>query len=292
MCVNLRCAKRSAEMRIDMLIGNHLSASKGYAAMGKAALALDANTFAFFTRNPRGGKAKEIDEKDVEKFLNFAKEHEFSKIVAHAPYTMNLCAAKEDVRSFSKEMLLDDLKRMEYTPYNYYNFHPGSHVGQGAEKGIALIAEALNEALKPEQTTTVLLETMAGKGTEVGRTFEELREILDRVELNDKMGVCLDTCHVWDGGYDIVNDLDGVLNEFDRVIGLDRLKAVHFNDSMNDCGSHKDRHAKIGEGKIGAEAMRRVALHPLLEGRPFILETPNDDEGYRREIQMVREWTR
>ena len=275
-----------------MLIGNHLSASKGYAAMGKAALALDANTFAFFTRNPRGGKAKEIDEKDVEKFLNFAKEHEFGKIVAHAPYTMNLCAAKEDVRSFSKEMLLDDLKRMEYTTYNYYDFHPGSHVGQGAEQGIALIAEALKEALKPEQTTTVLLETMAGKGTEVGRTFEELREILDRVELNDKMGVCLDTCHVWDGGYDIVNDLDGVLNEFDRVIGLDRLKAVHFNDSMNDCGSHKDRHAKIGEGKIGAEAMRRVALHPLLEGRPFILETPNDDEGYRREIQMVREWTR
>ena len=292
MCTKLRCAKRSAEMRIDMLIGNHLSASKGYAAMGKAALALDANTFAFFTRNPRGGKAKEIDEKDVEKFLNFAKEHEFGKIVAHAPYTMNLCAAKEDVRSFSKEMLLDDLKRMEYTPYNYYNFHPGAHVGQGAEKGIALIAEALNEALKPEQTTTVLLETMAGKGTEVGRTFEELREILDRVELNDKMGVCLDTCHVWDGGYDIVNDLDDVLNEFDRVIALDRLKAVHFNDSMNDCGSHKDRHAKIGEGKIGAEAMRRVALHPLLEGRPFILETPNDDEGYRREIQMVREWTR
>ena len=292
MCTKLRCAKRNAEMRIDMLIGNHLSASKGYAAMGKAALALDANTFAFFTRNPRGGKAKEIDEKDVEKFLNFAKEHEFGKIVAHAPYTMNLCAAKEDVRSFSKEMLLDDLKRMEYTPYNYYNFHPGAHVGQGAEKGIALIAEALNEALKPEQTTTVLLETMAGKGTEVGRTFEELREILDRVELNDKMGVCLDICHVWDGGYDIVNDLDDVLNEFDRVIGLDRLKAVHFNDSMNDCGSHKDRHAKIGEGKIGAEAMRRVALHPLLEGRPFILETPNDDEGYRREIQMVREWTR
>lgn len=292
MCTKLRCAKRNAEMRIDMLIGNHLSASKGYAAMGKAALALDANTFAFFTRNPRGGKAKEIDEKDVEKFLNFAKEHEFGKIVAHAPYTMNLCAAKEDVRSFSKEMLFDDLRRMEYTPGNYYNFHPGSHVGQGAEKGIALIAEALNEALKPEQTTTVLLETMAGKGTEVGRTFEELREILDRVELNDKMGVCLDTCHVWDGGYDIVNDLDDVLNEFDRVIGLDRLKAVHFNDSMNDCGSHKDRHAKIGEGKIGAEAMRRVALHPLLEGRPFILETPNDDEGYRREIQMVREWTR
>ena len=292
MCVNLRCAKRSAEMRIDMLIGNHLSASKGYAAMGKAALALDANTFAFFTRNPRGGKAKEIDEKDVEKFLNFAKEHEFGKIVAHAPYTMNLCAAKEDVRSFSKEMLFDDLRRMEYTPGNYYNFHPGSHVGQGADTGIELIPEALNEALKPDQTTTVLLETMAGKGTEVGRNFEELREILDRVELKEKMGVCLDTCHVWDGGYDIVNDLEGVLKEFDRVIGLDRLKAVHFNDSMNDCGSHKDRHARIGEGKIGAEAMRHVAVHPLLEGRPFILETPNDDEGYKREIHLVREWTK
>ena len=292
MCVNLRCAKRSAEMRIDMLIGNHLSASKGYAAMGKAALELDANTFAFFTRNPRGGKAKEIDEKDVEKFLNFAKEHEFGKIVAHAPYTMNLCAAKEDVRSFSKEMLFDDLRRMEDTPGNYYNFHPGSHVGQGADTGIELIAEALNEALKPDQTTTVLLETMAGKGTEVGRNFEELREILDRVELKEKMGVCLDTCHVWDGGYDIVNDLEGVLKEFDRVIGLDRLKAVHFNDSMNDCGSHKDRHARIGEGKIGAEAMRHVAVHPLLEGRPFILETPNDDEGYKREIHLVREWTK
>lgn len=275
-----------------MLIGNHLSASKGYAAMGKAALALDANTFAFFTRNPRGGKAKEIDEKDVEKFLNFAKEHEFGKIVAHAPYTMKLCAAKEDVRSFSKEMLFDDLRRMEYTPGNYYNFHPGSHVGQGADTGIELIAEALNEALKPDQTTTVLLETMAGKGTEVGRNFEELREILDRVELKEKMGVCLDTCHVWDGGYDIMNDLEGVLKEFDRVIGLDRLKAVHFNDSMNDCGSHKDRHARIGEGKIGAEAMRHVAVHPLLEGRPFILETPNDDEGYKREIHLVREWTK
>lgn len=275
-----------------MLIGNHLSASKGYAAMGKAALELDANTFAFFTRNPRGGKAKEIDEKDVEKFLNFAKEHEFGKIVAHAPYTMNLCAAKEDVRSFSKEMLFDDLRRMEYTPDNYYNFHPGSHVGQGADTGIELIAEALNEVLKPDQTTTVLLETMAGKGTEVGRNFEELREILDRVELKEKMGVCLDTCHVWDGGYDIVNDLEGVLKEFDRVIGLDRLKAVHFNDSMNDCGSHKDRHARIGEGKIGAEAMRHVAVHPLLEGRPFILETPNDDEGYKREIHLVREWTK
>ena len=273
-------------------IGSHISSSKGYAAMGRQALKLGADTFAFFTRNPRGGSAKEIRQEDVDKFLKIAEEGGFGKLVAHAPYTLNACATKEEVRTFAREAFADDLRRMEYIPGNYYNFHPGSHVGQGAEKGIALIAEALNEALKPEQTTTVLLETMAGKGTEVGRTFEELREILDRVELNDKMGVCLDTCHVWDGGYDIVNDLDDVLNEFDRVIGLDRLKAVHFNDSMNDCGSHKDRHAKIGEGKIGAEAMRRVALHPLLEGRPFILETPNDDEGYRREIQMVREWTR
>ena len=257
--------------------------------MGKAALALDANTFAFFTRNPRGGKAKEIDEKDVEKFLNFAKEHEFGKIVAHAPYTMNLCAAKEDVRSFSKEMLLDDLKRMEYTPYNYYNFHPGSHVGQGAEKGIVLIAEALNEALKPEQTTTVLLETMAGKGTEVGRTFEELREILDRVELNDKMGVCLDTCHVWDGGYDIVNNLDGVLTEFDRIIGLDHLKAIHLNDSLMPFASRKDRHARIGEGSIGLEAIARIINHPALRHLPFYLETPNDLAGYAKEIDMMRE---
>ena len=275
-----------------LYIGNHTSSSRGYLAMGKQMLANGGNTFAFFTRNPRGGRAKDINLQDVQEFLQLAQENHFGKIVAHAPYTMNCAGAKENLRDFARETMADDLKRLELTPGNYYNFHPGAHVGQGAEKGIALIAEALNEALKPEQTTTVLLETMAGKGTEVGRTFEELREILDRVELNDKMGVCLDTCHVWDGGYDIVNDLDGVLNEFDRVIGLDRLKAVHFNDSMNDCGSHKDRHAKIGEGKIGAEAMRRVALHPLLEGRPFILETPNDDEGYRREIQMVREWTR
>ena len=288
MCVNLRCAKRSAEMRIDMLIGNHLSASKGYAAMGKAALALDANTFAFFTRNPRGGKAKEIDEKDVEKFLNFAKEHEFGKIVAHAPYTMNLCAAKEDVRSFSKEMLFDDLRRMEYTPDNYYNFHPGSHVGQGTEEGIRLISEMLNENLKKEQTTTVLLETMAGKGTEVGRTFEELQSIMEKVQLSDKLGVCLDTCHVWDAGYDIVNDLDGVLEEFDRVIGLKRLKAIHINDSLNERGSHKDRHARIGEGKIGLPAFERIVRHPHLQGLPFILETPNDEEGWAKEIEMLR----
>lgn len=272
-------------------IGNHLSASKGYTAMGKQALELGGNVFAFFTRNPRGGKAKEIKESDVAGLLSCMEENHFGKLVAHAPYTMNLCAAKEDIRRFSKEMIADDMKRMEYTPGNYYNFHPGSHVGQGAETGIEVIAGALNEILTPEQSTTVLLETMAGKGSEVGRSFEELREIIDRVELKDKVGVCFDTCHVWDAGYDIVNDLDGVLQEFDRVIGLDRLCAVHFNDSMNDRGSHKDRHQKIGEGKIGLEAMKRVALHPVLTGKPFILETPNDDEGYAREIAMIKEWT-
>ena len=273
-----------------MYIGNHLSASKGYAAMGRAAVGLGANTFAFFTRNPRGGKAKEIDAADVESYLRIAEEQQFGPLVAHAPYTMNLCAAKEDIRQFSRDVFADDLRRMEYTPGNYYNFHPGAHVGQGAEEGIRLIAEALNEALWPKQTTTVLLETMAGKGTEVGRTFEELRAVIENVSLSDKLGVCLDTCHVWDGGYDIVNRLDEVLEEFDRVIGLERLCAVHFNDSMNPCGAHKDRHAKIGEGCIGAEALRRVALHPLIAGKPFILETPNDDEGYRREIALVRSW--
>ncbi|MBP3487484.1 MAG: deoxyribonuclease IV [Roseburia sp.] len=275
-----------------MLIGNHLSASKGYAAMGRAAVALGANTFAFFTRNPRGGKAKEINPEDVKKLLSLMEEEQFGKLVAHAPYTMNLCAAKEEIRQFSKDMIADDLARMEYTPGNYYNFHPGSHVGQGAERGKELIAEALNAVLTEEQTTTVLLETMAGKGSEVGRSFEELRDILERVTLKDKMGVCFDTCHVWDAGYDIVNDLDGVLKEFDEIIGLNRLMAVHFNDSMNPCGAHKDRHARIGEGCIGAEAMRRVATHPLLAGKPFILETPNDDEGYRREIALVREWAK
>lgn len=271
-------------------IGNHLSASKGYEAMGKQIVELGGNVFAFFTRNPRGGKAKEIKEEDVVKFLEYAKEHGFGKLVAHAPYTMNLCAAKEDVRSFSKEMIADDMRRMEYTPGNYYNFHPGSHVGQGAETGIAMIAEVLNDVLTKEQTTTVLLETMAGKGSEVGRNFEELREIIDRVELQEKLGVCFDTCHVWDGGYDIVNHLDEVLTEFDKVIGLDRLCAVHFNDSMNELGSHKDRHQKIGEGKIGLEAMKRVALHPVLVGKPFILETPNEDEGYAKEIALIKGW--
>ena len=271
-------------------IGNHLSASKGFAAMGRKEVELGGNTFAFFTRNPRGGKAKAIDEKDIEKFLTYAKEHNFGKLVAHAPYTMNLCAAKEDVRRFSKEMFFDDMKRMEYVPGNYYNFHPGSHVGQGAEKGIELIAETLNEALTAEQSTIVLLETMAGKGSEVGRNFEELREIIDRVELSEKVGVCFDTCLTWDGGYDIVNDLDGVLTEFDRVIGLDRLCAVHFNDSMNLLGAHKDRHQKIGQGEIGAEAMKRIACHPALQGKPFILETPNEDDGYAKEIALIQSW--
>lgn len=271
-------------------IGNHLASSKGYAAMGKMALKLGADTFAFFTRNPRGGSAKEIKTQDAQNLRELMQENQFGKLVAHAPYTMNVCSAKEDIRQFSKDMLKDDMARMEFTPNNYYNFHPGSHTGQGTDVAIPMIAEALNEALTPEMNTIVLLETMAGKGSEVGRSFEELRAIIDLVELKDKIGVCFDTCHVWDGGYDIVNHLDEVLAEFDRVIGIDRLKAVHFNDSLNDCGSHKDRHAKIGEGKIGAEAMKRVVQHPLLQGKPFILETPNDDEGYAREIVLIREW--
>ncbi len=271
-----------------MYIGSHISASKGFEAMGKQALKLGANTFAFFTRNPRGGKAKEIDPTDVDKLLALMEEHHFGKLVAHAPYTMNLCAAKENVRNFSMEMFQDDLKRMDYLPGNYYNFHPGSHVGQGAEQGIEMIAEALNGALFEEQTTTVLLETMAGKGSEVGRSFEELRRIIDLVDLDDKLGVCLDTCHIWDGGYDVVDHLDDVLNEFDQVIGLDRLKAIHLNDSMNPLGAHKDRHEKIGQGHLGLEAITRIINHPALKELPFILETPNDDEGYTNEIAMLR----
>ena len=271
-----------------LYIGSHISAAKGYAAMGKQALKLGANTFAFFTRNPRGGKAKEIDQTDVDKFLQIAEKHAFGRLVAHAPYTMNACAAKEEIRSFAKEMMEDDLKRMEYTPGNYYNFHPGSHVGQGSDAGIAMIADLLNEVLLPEQTTTVLLETMAGKGSEVGCKFEELAAILERVTLKDKMGVCLDTCHVWDAGYDIVNDLDGVLDQFDHVIGLEYLKAIHMNDSMNPLGSHKDRHEKIGKGQIGSEAMRRIINHPKLQGLPVILETPNDDAGWTEEIALLR----
>lgn len=272
-----------------LYIGNHTSSSKGYEAMGKQMVKNGGNTFAFFTRNPRGGKAKEIDPSDVGKFLTLAGEMKFGKIVAHAPYTLNACAAKENLRDFARETMADDLRRLELTPGNYYNFHPGSHIGQGIGTGIEKIAEILNQVLTPGQSTVVLLETMAGKGSEVGGRFQELREILDLVSEKEKTGVCLDTCHVWDGGYDIVHDLDGVLTEFDKVIGLDRLKAVHLNDSQNDLGSHKDRHAKIGEGKIGLEALVRVVCHPALEGLPFILETPNDDAGWAREIALLRE---
>ena len=270
-------------------IGNHTSSSKGYTAMGRQIVKNGGNTFAFFTRNPRGGNAKAIDPADVAKFQEIAREHEFGKIVAHAPYTLNACAAKENLRDFARNTFSDDLKRMEATPGNYYNFHPGSHVGQGIEVGIQKIAEVLNAVLTEEQTTTVLLETMAGKGSEVGSYFQELRAIMDLVEKRDKLGICLDTCHVWDGGYDIVNDLDGVITEFDRIIGLDHLKAIHLNDSLNPLGSHKDRHARIGEGQIGLDALVRVIRHPALEGKPFILETPNDDEGWTREIALLRE---
>lgn len=272
-----------------LYIGNHTSSSKGYAAMGRQIVKNGGNTFAFFTRNPRGGNAKAIDPADVAKFQEIAREHEFGKIVAHAPYTLNACAAKENLRDFARNTFSDDLKRMEATPGNYYNFHPGSHVGQGIEVGIQKIAEVLNAVLTEEQTTTVLLETMAGKGSEVGSYFQELRAIMDLVEKRDKLGICLDTCHVWDGGYDIVNDLDGVITEFDRIIGLDHLKAIHLNDSLNPLGSHKDRHARIGEGQIGLDALVRVIRHPALDGKPFILETPNDDEGWTREIALLRE---
>lgn len=272
-----------------LYIGNHTTSSKGYTRMARQMIANGGNTFAFFTRNPRGGRAKEIDPEDVRKFLELTEEYKFGKIVAHAPYTLNACAAKENIREFARETMADDLKRMEWTPENYYNFHPGSHVGQGAEAGVRMIAEMLNEVLTEDQTTTVLLETMSGKGTEMGRNFEELRQILDLVEKKDKMGICLDTCHVWDGGYDIVNDFDGVLEEFDRIIGLEKLKAIHLNDSLNDLGSHKDRHARIGEGRIGLEALVRVIRYPRLEGIPFILETPNDDEGWAAEIRTLRE---
>ena len=272
-----------------LYIGNHTSSSKGYAAMGRQIVKNGGNTFAFFTRNPRGGNAKAIDPADVAKFQEIAREHEFGKIVAHAPYTLNACAAKENLRDFARNTFSDDLKRMEATPGNYYNFHPGSHVGQGIEVGIQKIAEVLNAVLTEEQTTTVLLETNPPKGSEVGSHFQELRAIMDLVEKRDKLGICLDTCHVWDGGYDIVNDLDGVLTEFDRIIGLDHLKAIHLNDSLNPLGSHKDRHARIGEGQIGLDALVRVIRHPALEGKPFILETPNDDEGWTREIALLRE---
>lgn len=272
-----------------LAIGCHLSSSKGYLAMGKDASTINANTFQFFTRNPRGAKAKAINPADVSAFLDYARNHGIVKILAHAPYTLNGASADEHLREFAQNTMADDLKRMEYTPGNNYNFHPGSHVGHGAETGIAHIAHMLNSILTPDQNTTVLLETMAGKGSEIGREFEELREILDRVELSDHMGVCLDTCHVWDGGYDIVHSLDKVLNHFDEVIGLSRLKAIHLNDSLNPLGARKDRHAKIGEGYIGLEAMVRIINHPALKALPFYLETPNELEGYGKEIRILRE---
>ena len=270
-------------------IGCHISSSGGYAAMGRRIDALGGNTFAFFTRNPRGGAAAAIDPEDAAAFRSFCAERDIDRIVAHAPYTLNPCAAKDNVREFAHLVFTEDLRRMEFTPGQYYNFHPGSHVGQGVEAGIGLIAGLLNDVLFPEMTTTVLLETMAGKGSEIGGRFEELREILARVALSDKMGVCLDTCHIWDGGYDIMNDLDGVLTEFDQVVGLDRLKAVHLNNSMNGLGSHKDRHAKLTEGTLPMDAIASIVRHPVLEKLPFILETPNDDAGYAAEIRLVRE---
>ena len=269
-------------------IGCHLSAADGFLAMGRMALSIGANTFQFFTRNPRGSKAKAIDPADVAAFLALAAENGFGTLVAHAPYTINPCSKDEHTREFARMTLADDLKRMEHLPGNVYNFHPGSHTGQGMETGIAQIAETLNAILTPGLRTTVLLETMSGKGSEVGSRFEELREIIDRVALSDKLGVCLDTCHVSDAGYDIADDLDGVLTEFDRVIGLERLKAVHINDSLNPRGTHKDRHARIGEGCLGAEALGRVVRHPALQGLPFVLETPNELAGYAREIALLK----
>lgn len=271
-----------------LTIGCHLSASKGFKNMGETALSIGANTFAFFTRNPRGGAAKAIDEADAQALIELMKEHNFGKLVAHAPYTVNPCSENEKTREFAHTVLADDMKRMEYIPGNYYNFHPGSHVGQGAEKGIELISEMLNDIITPEQNTIVLLETMAGKGSEVGRNFEEIKAIIDNMKYPEKIGVCMDSCHVSDGGYDIAGDLEGVLAEFDRVIGLDKLKAMHLNDSMNPLGAHKDRHAKIGEGHLGTQAFINIINHPQLRDLPFILETPNELPGYAKEIELLR----
>ncbi len=270
-------------------IGCHLSSAGGFLAMGKEATRLNADVFAFFTRNPRGGRAKPLDLEDIRSFVSYKETHGIGLLVAHAPYTMNACAAKENLRTFARDAMIDDLARLEHIPGNFYNFHPGSHVQQGSETGIALIAELLNDVLRPEQKTTVLLETMAGKGTEVGRSFQELRSIIDKVKLNEHIGICLDTCHIWDAGYDIRNHLDDVLAEFDNIIGFDRLRAVHLNDSQNTCASHKDRHARIGEGEIGLEALVRIINHPRLCHLPFILETPNDAAGYAEEIALLRQ---
>ncbi len=270
-------------------LGCHLSASKGFLHMAKEALSIGANTFQFFTRNPRGFAAKDIDENDIKEFLQFSNENGFGKILAHAPYTLNPSSADERVRDLALRIMQDDMLRMEYIPGNLYNFHPGSHVGQGTEKGIELTAELLNSIITPEQSTIVLLETMSGKGSEIGRSFEELKEIIDRTKLSEKVGVCLDTCHVYDAGYDIVGDLDGVLTEFDRIIGLDKLYAIHMNDSKNPFESHKDRHEKIGEGAIGLEAMKNIINNPRLKHLPVFLETPNELDGYKAEIELLRE---
>ncbi|MBR7081929.1 MAG: deoxyribonuclease IV [Oscillospiraceae bacterium] len=269
-------------------IGSHISSAKGYLAMGRTAESIGANTLQFFTRNPRGGAVKEQDPDDVAAFLAFSAEKGIGTLLAHAPYTLNACAEKENVREFARLAFTDDLARLEALPGTMYNFHPGSHVGQGVEKGIELIAETLNDVIFPEMQTTVLLETMAGKGSEIGGRFEELRAIIDRVELSDRLGVCLDTCHVYDAGYDIVGDLDGVLQEFDRVIGLDRLRAIHLNDSKNPFASHKDRHEKIGQGSIGLDAFGRIINHPALRDLPFYLETPNELPGYAAEIALLK----
>ena len=269
-------------------IGCHLSISNGYVALGKDALSIGANTFQFFTRNPRGGSAKAIDEKDVADFHKIAAENDLAFFLAHAPYTMNVCAADGGLRKFAREMMADDLRRMEYFPGSLYNFHPGSHVQQGVEVGTHFIIDALNEVLKPEHTTTVLLETMAGKGSEIGRSFEELRDIIDGVKLKEKMGVCMDTCHIYDAGYDIVNNLDGVIDEFDRIIGLERLKAIHLNDSKNQFESHKDRHETIGNGFLGLETLTQVINNSRLKNLPFYLETPNELPGYAEEIKLLK----
>lgn len=269
-------------------IGCHLSASKGFLHMAKEAVSIGANTFQFFTRNPRGFAAKDIDEKDVAEFLDFAKENNFGKILAHAPYTLNPSSADEKVRDLALRIMKDDMERMEYVPGNLYNFHPGSHVGQGAEKGIELTAHLLNSTLTPDMTTTVLLETMSGKGSEIGRNFEEIRAIIDKTELSEKVGVCLDTCHIYDAGYDIVSDFDKVLDEFDSIIGLERLCALHINDSKNPYESHKDRHEKIGEGYIGVDAMANIINNPRVKHLPFLLETPNELEGYKEEIELLK----
>ena len=269
-------------------IGCHLSISNGFEAIGRQALAIDANTFQFFTRNPRGGSARKIVQSDVDALKTIMNDNNFAKILAHAPYTMNLCSAKPETREFALNTLTDDLRRLEYLPNNLYNFHPGSHTGQGIEIGIRQITDALNTAMYEEMSTTVLLETMAGKGSEIGSSFEELKMIIDGVKLNDKIGVCLDTCHVFDAGYDIANNLESVLEDFDRIIGLDRLKAIHLNDSMNYLGCHKDRHQKIGQGALGIETFKKIINHPRLRNLPFYLETPNEIEGYANEIRLLK----